>query len=354
LNKILAPIVTILLILGVGYLIFTSASQQLSGPVKLRGAVGSEKEAFFADPELQQVLKDKGFAVEIVKAGSRSIATTFDLTGFDFAFPAGSASASKLKKDRNVATNYDVFYSPMVIATWKTISNILIANNVAANKGKFDELNLTAFLELFKANKRWSDLKNSADYDVSKPVLINTTDIRSSNSAAQFLGLVSYILNNKSIVSSNAEVTSILATASALFAKQGFQESSSAGPFEDYFLIGMGKSPLVFIYESQFLEKVVQKALRPEMRLMYPSPTIFTKHILVPLSENGIKLGELMTSDLNVQRIAAKYGFRPNNQTSFAAAVQQYALPIKDNIVNVVDAPSFEILESMITQIEKR
>jgi hypothetical protein len=354
LNKFLAPLFTILLVLGVGYLIFTSASQQLSGPVKVKGAIGSEKEAFFADPELQQVLKDKGFSVEVIKAGSRSLATTFDLTGFDFAFPAGSASALKLKKDRKVATTFDVFYSPMVIATWKTISSILIANGVAANKGKYDELNLVAFLELFKANKRWSDLKNSADYDVSKPVLINTTDVRSSNSAAQYLGLVSYILNNKNVVSSSAEASQIIATATALFAKQGFQESSSAGPFEDYFLIGMGKSPLVFIYESQFLEKVVEKALRPEMRLMYPSPTIFSKHVLVPLSDKGLKLGELMTSDLNIQRIAAKYGFRPSNPSSFAAAVQQYNLPIKDNIVNVVDPPSYEILEAMIVSIEKR
>lgn len=353
-NRVITLLVTALLVAGVGYLIFNSASQQFSGPLKLRGAIGSEKEAFFADPELQQVLKDKGFAVEVSKAGSRSIATTFDLTGFDFAFPAGSASALKLKKDRKVAATFDVFFSPMVLATWKTISSILIANGVAANKGKYDELNLLTFLELFKSGKRWSDLKNSTDYDVSKPVLINTTDVRSSNSAAQYLGLVSYLLNSKSVVSSDAEIQNILGTTSALFAKQGFQEASSAGPFEDYFLIGIGKSPLVFIYESQFLEKVVEKTLRPEMRLMYPSPTIFTKHILVPLTENGQKLGELMNTDLNIQRIAAKYGFRPNNQTSFAAAVQQYNLPVKDNIVNVVDAPSYEILEAMIKAIESK
>jgi hypothetical protein len=139
-----------------------------------------------------------------------------------------------------------------------------------------------------------------------------------------------------------------------LFAKQGFQESSSAGPFEDYLLIGMGKSPLVFIYESQFLEKAVQKALRPEMRLMYPNPTIFTKHILVPLSENGRKFGELIATDPNIQRIAAKHGYRSNDPAAFAGVVSQYSLPIKDNIVNVVDSPSFEMLENMIQSIEKR
>ncbi len=353
-NRILAPLFTVLLVLGVGYLIFTSARQQLAGPTIIKGAIGSEKEAFFADPELKQVLKDKGFEVQVVKVGSRAIATTFDLTGFDFAFPGGTPAAQKLKNSKKISATFDVFFSPMAIATWKPISSILVANGVANNKGKYDELNLAAFLELFKAGKRWSDLKNSTDYDVSKPVLISTTDVRSSNSAAQYLALVSYLLNNKNIVSSETEANAVLPIATSLFAKQGFQESSSAGSFEDYFLIGIGKSPMVFIYESQYLEKVVEKALRPDMRLMYPSPTIFTKHILIPLTENGSKLGELLTNDPNVQRIAAKYGFRPNNPTAFAAAVQQYQFPIKDNLVNVVDAPSYEILEGMIQKIEKR
>ncbi len=345
---------TILLILGVGYLLFTSASKQFSGPIKLKGAIGSEKEALFADPEWQKELRAKGFSVEVVKAGSRTIATTFDLTGFDFAFPSGSPAAQKLKTDKKIASSFNVFFSPMVIASWTPISKILTANGVASNKGKYDELNLTAFLELFKAHKRWSDLKNNSDYDVSKPVLINTTDIRSSNSAAQFLGLVSYVLNNKNVVSSSAEADRVIPTVRELFAKQGFQESSSAGPFEDYFLIGMGKSPLVFIYESQFLEKVVEKNVRPDMRLMYPNPTIFTKHILVPLSENGRKFGELLASDPSLLKIAAKYGFRSNDPGAFASVVTGFNLPVKDNIVNVVDPPSFDTLESMIQSIEKR
>jgi hypothetical protein len=46
---------------------------------------------------------------------------------------------------------------------------------------------------------------------------------------------------------------------SSLFLRQGFQESSSAGPFEDDTTMGMGKAPLVMIYESQFLEYQSQR-----------------------------------------------------------------------------------------------
>ena len=156
-NRLIAPLVSLILIIGVGYLIFTSVSQQLGGPVKLRGVIGSEKEDFFADPELRQILRGKGFEVEVVKAGSRSMATSFDLTGYDFAFPAGSPAAAKLKLDKKVSATYDVFFSPMVIATWKPISSILKQNGVSSDKGKYDELNLAAFLELVKKNQRWSD-----------------------------------------------------------------------------------------------------------------------------------------------------------------------------------------------------
>lgn len=352
-NRLIAPLVSLILIVGVGYLIFTSVSQQLAGPAKLRGVIGSEKEEFFKDPELQQILRGKGFEVEVVKAGSRSMATTFDLTGYDFAFPAGSPAATKLKRDKKVSATYDVFFSPMVIATWKPISNILKANGVSSDKGKYDELNLAPFLELM-GKKRWSDLKGNTEYDVSKPVLISTTDVASSNSAAMYLALVSYVLNDNNIVPDAVSAARVAPLVAPLFRQQGFQESSSAGPFEDYLLIGMGKSPLVFIYESQFLERVVKKALRPEMRLMYPSPTVFTKHILVPLSEAGGKFGELLSTDPALQRIAAKYGFRSSDPNAFSAAVTTYNLPIKPNLVNVIDPPNFETLEAMITVLTKK
>ena len=110
----------------------------------------------------------------------------------------------------------------------------------------------------------------------------------------------------------------------------------------------------MFIYESQFLERVVKKALRPDMRLMYPSPTVFTKHILVPLTPAGDKFGELLSTDPSLQRIAAKYGFRSSDPNAFSAAVTTYNLPIKPNLVNVIDPPNFETLEAMIAVLTKK
>lgn len=50
---------------------------------------------------------------------------------------------------------------------------------------------------------------------------------------------------------------------------------------------------------------------------MYPIPTIFTKHMLIPLSEAGATLGDLLTTDPELQRLAVEHGFRNSNRAYF-------------------------------------
>ena len=96
-----------------------------------------------------------------------------------------------------------------------------------------------------------------------------------------------------------------------LFSRQGYQESSSAGPFEDYTAMGIGKAPLVMIYEQQFLEYILSHPHpNPDMVLLYPQPTILSKHTMVALTDNGARFAEEMTTDPKVSAIAERYGFR--------------------------------------------
>src|SRR4030081_3102852 len=71
------------------------ASGQPLTPV--RGVIGSEKQPFFSDPEVIKDFRNHGLDVKVDTAGSRSIATTFDLAPYDFAFPAGSSPAQKIQ-----------------------------------------------------------------------------------------------------------------------------------------------------------------------------------------------------------------------------------------------------------------
>jgi len=58
------------------------------------------------------VLCDNGIAVEFEKAGSRQIATSHDLSKYDFAFPAGVPAAEKVRREAGVNKSYEPFLPP--------------------------------------------------------------------------------------------------------------------------------------------------------------------------------------------------------------------------------------------------
>ena len=114
----------------------------------------------------------------------------------------------------------------------------------------------------------------------------------------------------------------------------------------------MGKSPLVIIYESQFLQLAAQGRLRPEMALLYPEPTVYTKHVLIAFTEAGQHLGEALDTDPALRRLAVEYGFRTPDIAYFREFASQHKAPVADTLVNVVEPPTYEIIETMIASIE--
>ncbi len=358
-RKLIAPILTLLLVLGLGAGIYVSVNEQLSKQsiVTVRGLIGSEKEDFFRDPLVVAALAKQGLTVEFEKAGSRQIATQYKLKDYDFAFPSGAPAAEKIKREASVNKAYEVFFTPMAVASWKMIAGILEANGlVKQREGIYYIIDMTRLLQLIAAEKRWSDLAKNDAYNVKKSLLMGTTDVRQSNSAAMYLSLASYILNNNNIVDSAAQIGPIIQPLESLFLRQGFVENSSAGPFKDYLVMGPGKAPLVMIYEAQYLEEAsrANSGLNDAMALLYPEPTIFTKHILIPFNDKGERLGVALADDPELQKLALEHGFRNRDAAGFRNFLKSHNLAVPDTLVNVVEPPTFEILEQMITMIEQR
>ena len=358
-RKLIAPLLTLLLVLGVGFGIYVSVNEQLSQQsiVTVHGLIGSEKEGFFSDPRVVATLAKQGLAVEVEKAGSRQIATQFKLKGYDFAFPSGSPAAEKIKREAGVSKAYEIFFTPMAVASWKMIATILESNDIVKLRDNiYYIIDLTRLLQFIIAEKRWSDLAKNEGYNVKKSLLMVTTDVRQSNSAAMYLSLTSYILNNNNIVDSAAQIGPIIQPLESLFLRQGFVENSSAAPFKDYLVMGPGKSPLVMIYEAQYLEEAsrTDSGLSDAMVLLYPEPTIFTKHILIPFNDKGDRLGMALANDPELQKLAIEHGFRNRDAAGFRNFVKSHNLIVPDTLVNVVEPPTYEILEQMIVMIEQR
>jgi hypothetical protein len=325
--------------------------------VSLTGVIGSEKKAFFEDARVKEALAANGLDVKVETAGSRDIAN-IDLKkeGYDFAFPSSAPAAEKISDAVKPRAIYSPFYSPMAIASYKPVMELLAKNGVASqNAAGVWHVNMGAYLKLVTDGRKWKELDGAATlYNSPRSVLISSTDIRKSNSAAMYLSLASYGLNNDFPVSTDVQVDKVLPVASKLFLSQGYSESSSDDPFQNYLSQGMGAVPMVMIYEAQFVGEANNDSSRltDQMVLAYPDPTVFSKHTLVPVTEKADKLGMLLVSDPKLIELIAEYGFRPSsNAAAFNKATTESKVAVEKDIINIASAPSYEMLESMLTQI---
>lgn len=325
----------------------------------VKGVIGSEKQPFFDDTEVKAAFRSHGLDVHVDTAGSRQIATSTDLSKYDFAFPAGVTAAAKIKADHRTNTSYEPFYTPMVVASFRPIADLLAANGIATSQGAYYTLDMGRYLDLVAHQKRWTDLKGNEGgqvYPAGKAILISSTDIRTSNSAAAYLSIASYSANASNIVQDQGQADKVIPAVAPLFLSQGFTASSSEGPFVDYLSIGIGKTPMVMIYEAQFVGQAALKdgSITKDMVLMYPAPTMFAKHTVVPLNSKGDQVGRLLQDDATLQRLAVKFGFRTRNPAQFIQFATGHSVIVPDSLVNVIDPPTYEVLEYMISTIEKK
>lgn len=327
----------------------------------VQGVVGSEKQAFFENPEVQEAFAEHGYDVRVTSSGSLRMANLPDLNTKDFAFPASAIAAKNIesKVDGAIGT-HELFFSPMAIATFEPIMLILEQNGVAAkdSAGKW-VIDMAAYLSLVEQDTRWNQLQGSEAYASPRTVMITSTDIRSSNSAAMYLSLAAYVLADNRVVTSEAQAEEMLPRLSKLFLAQGYSGSSSAAPFADYLSLGMGASPMVMIYEGQFLEELTKPNSRitDDMVLAYPSPTFFSTHTGVTFSEHGEAVMKLLAEDERLAQLLAEHGFRSTGEYSgaFEAFVKEQGLEAQfatpSSFVNIAQEPSFEVLDLLLTRI---
>ncbi|MFC5747987.1 three-helix bundle dimerization domain-containing protein [Actinomadura rugatobispora] len=348
------PLIAVLAAIGVAVAaVVVYVSTQDEEPDKLtivRGVVGSEKQAFFNDPQVKQALARQGIEVKVEPAGSRQIATSIDLGKYDFAFPSSAPAADRIQRQRGVNAEYTPFSSPMAIATFQPIADLLAKEGIV-KRGATWTFNVGRYLDLVSSGTQWKDLEGNRAYPVRRNILVSTTDPRTSNSAAMYLAITGYVANGNSVVQGPEAERRVLPTLSPLFLGQGYTDNSTEGPFEDYLSIGMGKAPLVCIYEAQYVGAAIRGQTKPGMVMMYPSPTVLSKHTLVPLNPSGDRVGRLLSTDPALQNLAARHGFRTRDPQQFAQVATESKVRVASNLIDVVDTPSYETLENLLNGI---
>src|SRR5262249_43497104 len=140
-RKAIGPALAVLLLIGVAVAINYSIherkrenSGQRSDHITVKILSGSEKEKFLSDPELLKVFEDEGMTLNVQKAGSREIATRPDLKSFDVAYPAGAHAAVKISQITGSKQIFPTFYTPMAVASWKSLIPVLEKSNLVSQK----------------------------------------------------------------------------------------------------------------------------------------------------------------------------------------------------------------------------
>ena len=322
-------------------------------PVVVEGVVGSEKVALFEDERVRDRFVELGYDVQVRPRGSRLMAEAADRS--DFVSPSSTIASEHVRELHGVTTEYRPFSTPMVMLTYAPLAEALRESGVTgeAEDGTWS-FDMSAYLELTEERTRWRDLPgDSVSSGNRNEVLARTTDPRTSNSAAMHVVVLSYLLNGEEVVSPGTEDDELTETLSRLFLAQGQPPESSQQPFEQFRDLGPGHTPLLWAYESQYVHAAVRGPALPEDTvLMYPEPTVYSTHTIVPFGEAGDAVGRLLTEDVELRELVSEHGYRTDDTEHFADLVDEHGLPVRVRVGDVVHSPAHEALEALLNTIE--
>jgi hypothetical protein len=367
-NRMVGVSLSALLVLGlaaVGTSQALDSRRSVAGPadtppvttVNIKALVGAEKQNYFSDARVQQRLAELGFVVDLETAASRDMATNRDLSSYDLVFPSSAPVAERIIRANKTAGVSSPFYSPIAIATFQPIADALRPVGVArGNINGYQSFEVDKYLELVRNNTRWDQLPRNNTYPARKAVLVSTSDVRSSGAAAMYLAVSSYVANGNRVVSNGGEVSAVMPTMNKLFLGQGYQESWNEASLDDYLAQGAGKTPMLLVYESQFLELERRQdgSIAPGMLLMYPTPDVLSKHTAIGLTPDGARLADVLSTDPQLQRLAAEFGFRTKDPAVFNDVFAGSGSNPPKQLGLVIEAPRYEVLESLVSRLAEQ
>ncbi|MFJ8084218.1 substrate-binding domain-containing protein [Streptomyces sp. NPDC096205] len=342
-RRILGIVLAVLLAGGVVVAVVAgqNGEEQSTATKTVRAVIGSEKAEFFADPRVVDALAAKGYTVEAETSGSWAM-DGLELKGYDLAFPSSRAPADELAKKRGIRQTLPrPFYSPLVVVAHENAAQVLAGNGLAElEKGtRRGVLKMGAYLDAADSDRTWQQLKGAEKYgELTGTLYIASTDPETSNSGALYLAAASYVANGGRVVAGDEDLDATAPLLHKLVSVQGAQQSGSDAAFRD-FVSGVG-NPLVLVYESQVAALLAEQQDPGNLVVLYPDTTVSSDHTVVPLTEDGRAVGELLSNDKELRRLAARHGFRPQGAAAeFTAATAGRSAHLDQTLTGVRQAP---------------
>lgn len=327
-GRLLGLLIFLFVVFGVGVMEFTDfaglgreAKTERTGGVFsgifggratiVTGYIGSEKANFLANPEVQEILRERyRLEIDFRRAGSFEM---LDLSheGIDFLWPSSQVALEKYRLDFGTTlADAIIFNSPIVLYSWTPVVESFRQRGLVREENGVYVAELPQLLEAILDGSEWRDLGVDA---VFGRFSITSTDPLRSNSGNMYAGLVANILAGG--VVDESTLPAILPDVQEVFTIQGQMEHSTGTLFERYLQLGMAQFPLIVGYESQYIEFARENPdLWPDVSsriaLVYPIPTVWSSHPMIALTDDGRVLLEAL-HDEELQHLAwTQHGFR--------------------------------------------
>jgi hypothetical protein len=354
-RRAISVVVTALLAVAVVSTIFAWTARSSGKPPRVvRGVVGSDLKDFFADPQVRAEFAERGIDVQVDARGNAPIATTPHRSKFDFAFGAATSNMQTSTAKHYGTTSYVLFRTPMAVATFTDVAEVLQRAGVAHEHSNWWTLDMKGLLDLVARRVRWNDLAGGTGYPPTQIVLTTSTDV-TSTSAVLYASIASYVANQDRVLKSPASVNEVINEVSPLFLGQPHNGQSTEALFADYLSRREDTTLMVMIPEAQYVVRAAARdhSIRPNMVLMYPDPDVLSKYTLVPLDAAGDTVGRLLSDDPILRRLAVEHGFRTTSKPAmFSSFAQRNKLAVEPDVIDGIGLPTSSVLEALMTRID--
>ena len=355
-------------------------------------ATGGGKEDFLADEDIQKILKEKyhlnvtfdtwsnGKTItlplirESVGLGNQSIVEkinngdtvtiqTEGVSKYDALFTSDQRFYDYYKlspnKENGESERYTVLdggltlNTPIVIYSWKEVVDALINENIVTEtEGVYYITDMSKLINYILEGKKWSDIGLNNLYGT---INIASTDPVSSSPGATYYGLLLSILSESQVTADN--ILNNLPKLKDFYIKSGYMNNTPADLFERYLKTGMGGEPMIVDYEKSMIDFANSspdafKQIKDQIRILYPTPTIWNSHCFTVFSENGAKLYEAI-NDKEIGQIAwEKYGFR-TGVTGGSYDVSGIGIGVPQSITSTVSSLKMDTYNQLINYLKE-
>lgn len=330
-------------------------------------ATGGGKEDFIADEDVVRIMQEKyGLNVvydswsngklivnELVREDGRKYDLMFCSDQRFYDYYKLEPDKTKGEADRYTVLNGGLtLNTPIVIYSWTEVVDALIADGIVTEKdGVYYITDMNKLLNYILEGKKWSDIGLDMLYG---SINIASTDPVTSSPGATYYGLLLSIMCGGNVTEEGMNQN--LPKLKEFYEKSGYMNNTPADLFEKYLKTGLGGAPMIVDYEKSIVEFATENPdgfaqVKDNIRILYPTPTIWNSHCIATFTEEGNTYYEAF-EDSEIGQIAwSKYGFR-TGITGGTYDVSNLGISgIPQNITSTVNSLKMSMYEKVISYL---